>query len=307
MEEEKVELKNKDVIFTESDYATKNELVNPFLYRRSEQNKFISIEDFALMYRVKLFKKREIVFLRSIIRNDSIKKSKRARVFNKYLKQQKKDFKESIVKQTEENTSKLTTFKELSINKVKFKTKFIVFIIAILSIFMTMLYFTKFTNLLNIGFITTINTHIKSRINFYFILLPIGACLSAIGYLIYLISFTKDNKENRKLQTKNFKNFEKYLDASKKSFRKCYNRIRKYYNKNIRNNNLSYEALSLDEMWDLKIDYQDANTINDELEKNNLRLEKKNRSFKKINGLLSFLTYAFNAALLIYLIVCIFI
>lgn len=307
MEEERQEFNNNDNIFNSSDYATNNELINPFLYRKKEQSEFQSIEDFALLYRVKLFKKKEIIYLRSIIRNDLIKKGKKLRVFNKYLKEEKKDFLENIDRQIEENNNKQEAYNNLTINKIKFKTKFLTFVIVLLGLLMTAFFFTKFTNLLNIGFINTINEHIKSRINIYSILLIVCALASSIGYFIYIIGFAKSNKKNKRLQAKNFKNFDKYLDMSNKTFKKSFRKVKRYYNKNIRSKNKEYEALALEELWDLKVDYQDANNINQELEKNNQELEKKNRNFKKFNGFLSFLMYAFNLVLLVYLIVSIFI
>ena len=86
---------NKRNVFTNEDYARSDLLINPFAYK-SDEHIVESIEDFAIQVKLGLFKKRETVYIRSLVRNDLISKSKRFSIFKDYLKTQKKDFDNSL-------------------------------------------------------------------------------------------------------------------------------------------------------------------------------------------------------------------
>ena len=106
MEEEK------KTIFQQEDYAPNEMLTNPFFYKTRE-DRVVSLEDFAIRVKLGLFKKKETVYLRSVIRNPNIKKSKRFSIFSKYIKENKKAFDDNLYLQKEENEKKKDNLKKL--------------------------------------------------------------------------------------------------------------------------------------------------------------------------------------------------
>ena len=136
MEEEK------KIIFKEEDYAPEEMLSNPFFYKTRE-DRVISLEDFAIRVKLGLFKKKEVVFLRSVVRNENIKKSKRFKIFSNYLKTNKKAFDDNLYLQKEENNKKKDNLKKLDIKKFKIGRLFLVLLLMAISVFLTLLFVSK--------------------------------------------------------------------------------------------------------------------------------------------------------------------
>ena len=271
------------LVFTESDYASKEMLINPFFYKR-EEDRVLSLEDFALTIKLGLFKKKETVYLRSVIRNSEIKKGKRLRLFKKYLRKNKKDFDNNIALQEEKNNQDKKELKNFNFGKVTFKRKFLSFLLMIIGIALSMLATKKVASMLGIEFIEKMNEHIASRMSITWLLVATIA-FSVVNFL-YLIYFSIANRKYVRIQERKYRAFEKYLVQARKAIKKCYKRVLKYYKKQISSDTFMYEALTLDELWDLNVSYNEDDIKYEEAGKNNKRVVKRNKHFKPFSKLL---------------------
>lgn len=292
------------LIFTESDYANKEMLMNPFFYKR-EEDRVLSLEDFALTIKLGLFKKKETVYLRSVIRNSEIKKGKRLRIFKKYLRKNKKDFDNNIALQEEKNNQDKKELKNFNFGKVTFKRKLLSFLLMIIGVLLCLLTTNIPSSLLSgIDIIDTMNEHIQSRMSIT------GLLVATIGFsvvnFLYLIYFSIANRKYVRVQERKYRAFEKYLVLARKAIKKCYKRVSKYYKKQILSDTFMYEALTLDELWDLNVNYNEDDIKYEEAGKNNKRVVKRNKHYKPFSKLLMAGTVITIIALLGYEIFSIF-
>ena len=233
----------------------------------------------------RLFKKKEIVYLRSVIRNPEIKKNKRLRIFKKYLRNQKKDFDDNIALQQEKNDKEKKELKSINFEKVSFKRKFLSFLLVILSLAFSSLYIKSVVDMIGIEFLKTINEGIQELGNIFLGVMIITNVLT-IGNFIYLLYFSIANRKHVKTQQRMFRSFEKYLDNARKAIKKCYKRVSKYYKKQILSDSFMYEALTLDELWDLNVNYDEEDLKKEEAARNNKRIVKRNKHYKPFSKLL---------------------
>ena len=300
MEEEK------KTIFQQEDYAPNEMLTNPFFYKTRE-DRVVSLEDFAIRVKLGLFKKRETVYLRSVIRNPNIKKSKRFSIFSKYIKENKKSFDDNLYLQKEENEKKKDNLKKLDIKKFKIGRLFLVFILIAISVFLTLLFISKdFVLKLGVPILEEMNGHIASRLNSYFYLLIIIPNLFLVLYLVYLLYFGISNHKFVKMEKRRQLAFERYAATSKKAMNKCYKRIMKYYKYNIYKGGQFFEALMLDELWDLKIEIDDADKKLEEEATTNKKIVKINKHYNGFNKLFMTIILLSLISLLAYEIYSIF-
>ena len=294
-----------NLIFNESDYAKKDALVNPFFYKR-EEDRVLSLEDFAVVYKQGAFKKKEVVYLRSVIRNSLIKKKRRLRVFKKYIRKNKKDFDNNIALQQEKYNQDKKELKNFDFNKVTFKRMFFSIILMILGIALGLLFMPSIANMTGLSFIITMNEHIQSRMSNVFMAIAVAPGAFAIINFLYLCYFSLANHKYVKIQQRKFKAFDRYLVKARHAIKKCYKRINKYYKKQILSDNFMYEALTLDELWDLNVDYNEDDLEKEEVARNNKKVVKRNKHYKGFSKTLMFFVLLFTIVLLGYEIFSIF-
>ena len=279
MEEEK------KIIFQQEDYAPDEMLTNPFFYKTRE-DRVISLEDFAIRVKLGLFKKKEQVYLRSVVRNPNIKKSKRFKIFSKYIRENKKAFEDNLYLQKEENDKKKENLKKLDIKKFKIGRLFLVILLMAVSVFLSLLFISKdFVSSLNLAFLEEMHEHMASRMDSYYYLLVIIPNLFLVLYFVYLLYFGISNHKFVKMEKRKQHAFEKYSATAKKALNKCYKRIMKYYRHNIYKDEQFYEALMLEELWDLKVDITDADRKLEEEATNNKKVVKRNKNYSGYNKL----------------------
>lgn len=277
MEEEKLP------IFTPSDYASSELIVNPFFYKRKE-DKFDSVEDFALKVKLGLFKKKEIVYVQSLIRNSQIDKKKRFKIFKKYLKVNKKDFDANLANQKEENEKDKKEFSSIEFKKVGLLKLFRALLFLALSVALSLMFLEKVTNLIPFAFVEKMHTNLMTFMENYKLYVILGIVvvnLFTAWFFIYLIVFGLANKKYARVQKRKQKAFERYIVSAKKAISKCYKRVIKYYKKNILSDNLNYEALTLDELWDLDVAISEEDSETEEQAKKSKRIIRSNKNFDR--------------------------
>ena len=300
MEEEK------KTIFQQEDYAPDEMLVNPFFYKTRE-DRVVSLEDFAIRIKLGLFKKKETVFLRSIVRNPNLKKGKRFKLFSKYIKENKKAFDDNLYLQKEENEKKKDNLKKLDIKKFKIGRLFLVLLLMGVSVFLSLLFISKnFAENLGVQFLIDMNEHIASRMDSYLYLLIIVPNVMLVLYFVYLLYFGISNHKFVKMEKRKQLAFDKYATTAKKAMNKCYKRVMKYYKHNIFKNEQFFEALTLDELWDLKMDISDADKKLEEEATSNKKVINRNKHYNGFNKLFMISILLPLIALLAYEIYSIF-
>lgn len=274
---------NKRNVFTNEDYARSDLLINPFAYK-SDEHIVESIEDFAIQVKLGLFKKRETVYIRSLVRNDLISKSKRFSIFKDYLKTQKKDFDNSLNNDKKENIKNKKSFSSIEFKKVSIGKFFISFIILCISIFLTSLFFEPIVSKFNLVFLNDMYVHIENKMASYKLYIVSGVVLVnlfALWFFVYLIVFKISNDKYAKMQKRKYREMEKYIVNVNKAKDKCYKRVLKYYKQNIYQDSKSYEALVLNELWDLKPNIDEKDIELEDKARNNKKIVRRNKKYDK--------------------------
>ena len=274
---------NKRNVFTNEDYARSDLLINPFAYK-SDEHIVESIEDFAIQVKLGLFKKRETVYIRSLVRNDLISKSKRFSIFKDYLKTQKKDFDNSLNNDKKENIKNKKSFSSIEFKKVSIGKFFISFIILCVSIFLTSLFFESIVSKFNLVFLNDMYAHIENKMASYKLYIVSGVVLVnlfALWFFVYLIVFKISNEKYAKMQKRKYREMEKYIVNVNKAKDKCYKRVLKYYKQNIYQDSKSYEALVLNELWDLKPNIDEKDIELEDKARNNKKIVRRNKKYDK--------------------------
>ena len=277
MEEEKLP------IFTPSDYASDDLLINPFFYKRKE-NKVDSIEDFAIKVKLGLFKKKEVVFVHSLIRNSQIKKQKRLKLFKKYLKVNKKDFDDNLSQRKDENEKDKKEFSNIDFKKVGLGKLFRALLFVAISVFLSLMFLSSVTEELDIEFINKMHNNLMEFMGNYKLYVILGIVivnLFTVWFFLYLVIFGITNMKYAKVQKRKEKAFDRYIANAKKAISKCYRRVLKYYKKNILSDNLNYEALTLDELWDLEVSVDEADVQTEEQARKSKRIIRSNKNFER--------------------------
>lgn len=270
-------------IFTPSDYASEDLLINPFFYKRKD-NKVDSIEDFAIKVKLGLFKKKDVVFIRSLIRNSQIKKQKRFKFFKSYLKVNKKDFDENLSQRKDENEKDKKELSNIDFKKVGLGKLFRAFLFVAISAFLSLMFISKVTDALGVAFITKMHNNLMSfmeNYKFYVILGIVVVNLFTVWFLIYLVVFGITNTKYTKIKKRKEKAFDRYIATAKKAMSKCYRRVVKYYKKNILSENFNYEALTLDELWDLEVSVDEADIQTEEQARKSKRIIRSNKNYER--------------------------
>lgn len=292
MEEEKLP------IFTPSDYAGNDLLINPFFYKR-KQGLVDSLEDFAITVKLGLFKKKEVVFIHSLVRNSQIENKKRFKIFKKYIKSCKKDFDSNLSDRKEENENEKKEFSSIDFKKVGLRRFFCSFLFLALSVFLSLMFFSGFTNVLGLEFINKLNSNLSSFMSAYKMYTWLGIIvinLLSLWFFVFLIIFKIANDKYARIQKRKEKAFDRYMASAKKAIKKCYKRVIKYYKKNILSDSFNYEALTLDELWDLDVTVDESDIQTENLAKKNKKIIKRNKNFERncrlFNGLIIILIIA---------------
>ena len=244
----------KKVLFNGEDYASSDLLINPFRYNNSD-GIVESLEDFAIQVKFGLFSKKETVYVRSIVRNALISKRKRFDIFKKYLRRNKKEYEKNIGSKRTENSRSKKDFSEIEFKRVSIIKMIIAVIYIGLSVALSMMFFSDIVSKFEVEFLTKISEGLQAIVNWnkYVVYGILGLVnLIAIWYFVYLLVFSITNNRFVRIQKRKYREMEKYYSAVNKAINVCYKKALKYYRKNIFRGNLSYEALVLYELWDLR-------------------------------------------------------
>ena len=302
-------MEDKRSVFTSEDYASEELLINPFKYKRSD-NLVESIEDFAIRVKLGFFKKKETVYVRSLVRNELIKKGKRIEIFKKYLKENKKEFESNIGIQKTDNSKNKKKLSAIEFKKVSIGRLFISFLLVCLSLALTAVFFEQITSKIGLDILTNLTSKLqryKETYRSYVIGGLIAVNLFPVWYFLYLIVFKVSNGKYAKIQMRKYREMDKYIATASKAIGRCYRRVLSYYKQNINRGNQSYEALALDELWNLvpKIDPKDAEL--EEKAQQNKRIVRRNKKYEGRCKLFVSLSLLLIIALLAFEIINIFI
>ena len=244
----------KKVLFTGEDYASEDLLINPFTYKSSDE-KVESIEDFAIQVKFGLFSKKDTVYVRSIVRNGLINKRKRFDIFKKYLRKNKKEYEKNIGSKRTENSQSKKDFSDIDFKRVSIIKYFVSFVYICLSLALTLMFFSGVISKIGVNFLIRVNEGLKSIIDWNKYAVYAGLViinLISIGYFVYLVVFGITNNRFVRMQKRKYREMEKYYASVDRAINICYRKALKYYRKNIYRGSLSYEALVLYELWDLR-------------------------------------------------------
>lgn len=295
-------MKTNNEVFTSMDYAGEDMLINPFFYKKRD-DKVISIEDFATTIKLGLFQKKQTVFVHSIVRNSEINTKKRIKLFNDYLRKNKKDFDRDLSQKCKENKENKESVKLIDFKKVPIGKYFLALVLIAVSVFLALLFSKSFVEKLGFEFLKTMNEHMLSHMEIYHYALMIIPGLFSVLYFVYLVVFGARNHKYLKQERVREKAFARYELKARKAIKKCYRRVKKYYKKNIKEGNFNYEALTLDELWDLKVE---DNTNQTEFDDKSRKVIKRNKLFKTNNTFFMMVICISLAGLLVYEILSIF-
>ena len=295
-------MKTNNEVFTSMDYAGEDMVINPFFYKKTD-DKVLSIEDFAVTIRLGLFQKKQTVFVHSIVRNSEISAKKRIKLFNNYLRKNKKEFDKELSIKSKENKENKESVKLIDFKKVKIGKYLLSLLLLVVSVFLGLLFSKEFTEDLGIEFIKTMNENMLSRMDVYHYVMMVLPGLFSLLYFVYLVVFGVKNRKYLREERMRERSFSRYELKAKKAIKKCYKRVKKYYKKNIQKGDFCYEALTLDELWDLK---EDNNTDQTEFDEKHRKAIKRNKLYKTNNTLFMMIILISLIGLLIYEIISIF-
>ena len=259
--EDETNKKGKKVLFCDIDYAPKNEFVNPFLNKDNPEK---SIEDYPVYYKHNIFRRKQYVYLGSVIRNEHISKNKKWDTFKKYLDKVSKDYQTKIKTLVKDN--KVNEENDL-IEDVNYPTFKIIFLLIIISAIAVCSYLFLRSIISNKYFLTGIG---------------LSAVLLIINIIIlirYKYNINKIKNENRMYYLK----IRKYLKVEKKVFSKYYKKIYKYYKKMIFKCANHYFPFDFISYWSQLENYDNAFKNNEEILKNTQRFNSYSKHYKKVS------------------------
>lgn len=258
---------------------------NPFL---NNQNHDKSIEDYPVIFKRSFFKKEEVVYLGSIIRNEFISVRKKWKIFKKTLNVFSKDYYQKIKNLQQEKKSNqivYADYKEYNLSKGYKRTLVIVWLINILITVICKIFFDTIFQ------------------EFWFMFITILSYVFLGGMLIYQIVIKKYNSKISNIQKRFFKKVNKYFAIERKQFKMFYHRLYKYYNQNIHSQNIYYAPLDFNDYWMNKYSYEDAVMNNKSIQKNNENLVRSQAVFKIIIKIAIMLDLLIIFALIVMIII----
>lgn len=242
--------KDKKKIFEENDYVNSNDKIamsNPFITQRNDG--YYTIEQYGLKY------KKNNVYLGSIIRNPKIKKKRKLKILNSYLKKQKKSFLKQTKRISRDNNDLSSNLDKFQIDKLSTKAKLIIILMIIINAFCLYLLNTKSKQ----NWIYKVSQSIINKYNnvLWFKIITIISLTSII--LIFILILLKQIFIKKYLNNKRkYKHlYHHKMRIIRKNFLKEYKRIFKYYYRNIENDEKYYEAIGLDRIWDSDLSIDD--------------------------------------------------
>ena len=298
------ELKDKETrklpMFDKNDYVSDNELEpmnNPFMdFGNSDNRHLYTIEDYGLVY------KKKRIYVGSIIRNHVLSTNKKIKIFESYLKKQKKDFGKQIKSIQKRSNNTTEYLNDLKLTKFNFKRFIIVLLLIILNTFI--LSILKINNFKN-EWILRISRIFLERFNsiLWFKLVIIFSVVSLVMYLLcVVINITVIDKYKR--YTDNYQEqFNMNIKNVKKSFYREYKNIKNYYLKKIKQKEIYCEALSLDRIWNNDISLRDFDNSKTDFENDVIKLKKIIKIIRIIKVLLLAIAIITNMILLINVII----
>lgn len=255
---------------------------NPMLYsyqKSNNDNEDISIENFALLNRIKL---KSVEWL---IRTDTLTTRKKCKELKKYCRFIKKDYKKNFNK-NKKSIEKIDTDVEKNLYKNSFKMYSLIYFEVLVFLFIILFikkisFFESFVN----------NTLYRFVFVCFVVLLVIA--------IIFKFLLLYDNREKCKktVKVKYLALLSKHKKVANKEMRIVY----KYYLKNIKKNDYTFEPIGLYKTWTLKkIDKIYENFESDAIEK----IQEIN-SKRKIFNFISNLNLIINLLIIIIFIILI--
>ncbi len=296
----------KTILFTLEDYAMDNHdaMTNPFLYRNKEHI-LMSIEDFATFYKPGLFKKKKVVYLRSVIRNENISKFRRWHEFKKFVNNSKNDYLETLSNIKLKKIQTETNFSLVKKVRVNNFLKIIAFIVIIFNLIFTLFYDFFKWNLFSKTFLKGVYNKLSIYSSKMLPIFIISVCLTII-YLLYKFLFLNSFMFKVHRQKNIFARFNTNYKKSIKEFKKGYRKLYMYYKRAIHSHTLYFPCYDMNAIWSLKINYYSLLEINDDIEKVGIKIIKIRRTNKLIVSLMYLLMVGLNVFLLVKTIILLF-
>lgn len=294
------EEKNKEILFTKEDFVQEDNkvaLTNPFLYT-NDDGYLMSIEDFGLEYKKNVLAEKQIVFLRSIVRNDNFTKRKKWKITKEYFKKQKKDYLtisgdlKTKNEQTEENFSMIK----------RIKVKKIFRLLAFIALFLNVVFFTFYDpfkwDLYGKTFIKDIVYRLTNNFsNVYYLFY---GCILATGlYIIYRFLFVNTFMIYVVKQKNAFRRLDSNYKKVIRKFNKSYRTMLKYYKKNIFSKENFFAAYTLEDLWNDKVNYYLLKDITIDIDNIGTKIIKKRRMNKSILVILYLTMFGLNVWLIV--------
>lgn len=298
---------NKNEIFTQMDLVSdecKEIMENPFLFNY-ESKEFVpsSIEDFGLVY------KKKKVYLRSIIRNPSLKKSQKVRIFKKYIRKQRKEFYLKKDKLEEKKHTNEERISDVTFAYDKKARKLIIFFGVLVNFILVAMFNLGRLNFINSKWLVDVTTTLNNKLNsdVYTKTICWGSFCLVLGLLIYLICFRISCIKYKRLCKKYLKVTQKTFKVFEKKFRKLYFKVTNYYLKMIKSSSKSqqmdFKPLSFDEVWNQKNTLSNISLTQEKIKTKTEKVINYQKKHKIIKGCLYLLVLILDLILIINIVI----
>ncbi len=303
----KKQIDKKLPMFNKEDFVPetqKDAMKNPFLNFGEDVHNYNTIEEFGLCY-----KKRNI-YVGSIIRNQELSKRLKIKILKKYLRKQKKDYKEQIKNLKLKHSSTNNQIRLVEIKKTKFKYILLMFILIILNMLLVTIFTGKFWNLeLNKLISNKLINKISNNLNellsnklwlqILLILSFASIIIILVYYMIYKIIIKRYTRKKKRYQD----GFDIKIKQTNKCFVSEYQKVKRFYLKRIKEEKIYYEALELVRLWNLDTSLNDFNDEKESLEKTTNKISTYLKIDKIIRILLILICLITNIFLFIIVII----